>query len=100
MIGVRVSGFDTSADETDNKSVTWENNWRSLEGVSIRFHKFVNALPSWHICKKKLKKYIILKLYLSTHRNSKLKKYMYGKGNWKNKWFKQKELSTTDVEFM
>jgi hypothetical protein len=63
----------------------------------------VHKIPQVCQCSTKLA-YLQKKIeeiyYLSTHRNSKLKKYMYGKGNWKNKWFKQKELSTTDVEFM
>lgn len=47
MSRVRLPGVEISSDDNDIKAVTLENLTRSFWGVSMRFHKFVNAFPSW-----------------------------------------------------
>lgn len=47
MSRVRLPGVEISFDDNDIKAVTLENLARSFWGVSMRFHKFVNAFPSW-----------------------------------------------------
>ena len=49
---VRLLGLDVPhADSDDEKIVRWVNSCWPSEGVSMRFHKFVNALPSLWSCK-------------------------------------------------
>lgn len=51
MSRVRLPGVDISDDETDDKLMRWEKRWRSSWWVSMRFHKFISALPSCWSCK-------------------------------------------------